>query len=55
MFRILFLFTNYPEAEMTNLTWPGFVMASAADNGEIAQNQAAKQQTFELGKNAATP
>jgi multimeric flavodoxin WrbA len=42
-------------AEMTKLTWLGAVMASATDKGEIANNEAALQQAYELGKKAATP
>jgi multimeric flavodoxin WrbA len=42
-------------ADMTKMNWLGEVMTSAADKGDIAQNKAALQQAFELGKKAATP
>jgi len=42
-------------AEMTKLNWLGAVMASASDRGEIAGNETAKKQAYELGHKAATP
>ena len=41
--------------EMTKMNWLGVVMAAAADKGEIAANETAKQQARELGEKAATP
>lgn len=41
--------------EMTKMTWLGAVMAAASDKGDIAKNEAALQQAFELGKKAVTP
>lgn len=41
-------------AEMTKLNWIGAVMASATNRGEIAENKAANEQAFELGRKAAT-
>jgi hypothetical protein len=40
---------------MTRMTWLGAVMASAAEKGDIANNEMAIKQAFELGKKAATP
>jgi multimeric flavodoxin WrbA len=42
-------------ADMTKMNWLGAVMATAANKGDIANNETAKQQAFELGKKAATP
>lgn len=42
-------------AEMTKMHWLGAVMASAADKGEVAGNEAALKESFELGKKAVTP
>ena len=42
-------------AEMTRMHWLGAVMASAAEKGEIANNETALREAFELGKKAATP
>jgi multimeric flavodoxin WrbA len=42
-------------AEFTKLRWIGAVMASASDKGEIAKDEKAKQEAFELGRQAATP
>ena len=42
-------------AEMTRLNWLGCVMASATDKGEIAGNEAALSEAFDLGKKAAAP
>ncbi|OHD69819.1 MAG: hypothetical protein A2W19_09610 [Spirochaetes bacterium RBG_16_49_21] len=41
-------------AEFTNLCWIGAVMASATAKGEIAGNNKAKQEAYELGRKAAT-
>lgn len=41
--------------EMMKMHWLGAVMASANDKGEIAGNETALKQAFELGKKAATP
>ncbi len=40
--------------DMTKLNWLGVVMASASDKGDIAKNETAKKQAFELGKKAVT-
>jgi len=42
-------------ADFTKLRWIGTVMASATDKGEIAGNEAAKREAFELGRKGATP
>ncbi len=42
-----------PTVEMSKMHWLGTVMASANGKGEIADNEEAKQQAFELGKKAA--
>lgn len=42
-------------ADMFKLNWQGAVMASASQKGEIADNEKALQESFELGKKAATP
>jgi len=42
-------------ADFTKLKWIGTVQASAALKGEIAKNEAAKKQAYELGKKGATP
>jgi multimeric flavodoxin WrbA len=42
-------------ADMTKMHWLGAVMASASEKGDIAGNETAIQQAFELGKKAATP
>ena len=42
-------------ADFTKLRWIGAVMASASDKGEIATNERAKREAFELGRQAATP
>ncbi|HOC60628.1 MAG: flavodoxin family protein [Syntrophaceae bacterium] len=42
-------------ANMTKMTWLGAVLASANDKGEIAKNDTALREAFELGKKAATP
>ena len=44
-----------PTADFGKLRWLGTVMASASEKGEIAKNEAAKQQAYELGRKAATP
>jgi len=41
-------------AEMTKLTWLGAVMTSAADKGDILNDETAKKQARELGKKTAT-
>ncbi len=41
--------------EMTKMNWLGTVMASADARGEIAHNEQAMREAFELGKKAATP
>ncbi|KAF0159009.1 MAG: Iron-sulfur flavoprotein-like protein [Syntrophaceae bacterium] len=41
--------------DMTKMQWLGSVMASADDKGDIANNETALQQAFELGKKSATP
>jgi multimeric flavodoxin WrbA len=41
-------------AEMSKMQWLGAVMVSATDRGEVAANEKAKRQAFELGKKAAT-
>ncbi len=42
-------------AEMARMNWLGAVMASAAEKGEIANNDAALREAWELGRKAATP
>jgi len=42
-------------AEMTGMHWLGAVMATAGDKGEIAANETALKQAYELGRKAATP
>jgi multimeric flavodoxin WrbA len=42
-------------AEMTKLTWLGAVMVSAAEKGDIANDEATNKEAFELGRRAATP
>lgn len=42
-------------AEMTKMRWLGAVMTSAANKGDIAENETAKLQAFELGQKAVTP
>ena len=42
-------------ADFTKLHWIGAVMASASDKGEIAKDERAKREAFELGRQAATP
>jgi multimeric flavodoxin WrbA len=42
-------------ADMFKLTWLGAVMASASEKGEVANNEEALRNAFELGKKAATP
>lgn len=42
-------------AEMTGMRWLGVVMASAAEKGEIANNEAALREAYELGKKAVAP
>lgn len=39
--------------DFTKLKWIGAVMASAAAKGEIAKNEKAKREAYELGKKAA--
>jgi len=39
--------------DFTKLKWVGAVMASAAAKGEIARNEKAKKEAYELGKKAA--
>ena len=39
-------------AQFTKLNWIGAVQASAGAKGEIAKNEAAKKQAYELGKRA---
>ncbi len=39
-------------AQFTKLNWIGAVQASAGAKGEIARNEAAKKQAYELGKRA---
>ena len=41
--------------EMTKMNWLGAVMTSANNKGEIARNETALREAFELGKKAATP
>lgn len=41
--------------DMTKMTWLGAVQASANTKGEIAGNDKALKEAFELGKKAATP
>jgi len=41
-------------ADFTKLKWIGTVMASASAKGEIAKNEKAKKQAYELGKKGAT-
>ena len=40
--------------EMTQLSWLGAIMTSAADKGDILKDEKARKQAFELGKKAAT-
>lgn len=42
-------------AEMTKMNWLGAVMAAADAKGEIAGNEQALREAFDLGKKAATP
>ena len=42
-------------AEMTKMNWLGTIMTSASDKGDIAENETAKKQAWELGRKAATP
>jgi len=42
-------------ADFTKLKWIGTVMASASAKGEIAKNERAKKEAYELGKIGATP
>lgn len=42
-------------SEFARLSWIGVVQASAGAKGEIAKNEAAKNQAFDLGKKAAIP
>jgi multimeric flavodoxin WrbA len=42
-------------ADFTKLKWIGTVMASAGAKGEIAKNEKAKKEAYDLGKKAATP
>ena len=44
-----------PTADFGKLRWIGTVMASASEKGEIAKNETAKQEAYELGRKAATP
>jgi multimeric flavodoxin WrbA len=44
-----------PTVEMSKMHWLGSVMVSANNKGEVADNEEAKQQAFELGRKAATP
>jgi len=41
-------------AQFTKLNWSGAVQASAGAKGEIAKNETAKKQAYELGKKAGT-
>lgn len=41
--------------DMTRMNWLGAVMASAAEKGEIVNNEKSLREAFELGKKAATP
>jgi multimeric flavodoxin WrbA len=41
-------------AEFTKLDWIGAIMASASEKGEVAKDQAAKDEAFNLGRLAAT-
>jgi multimeric flavodoxin WrbA len=41
-------------ADFTRLRWIGAVMASASEKGEIARNETAKQEAYELGRKAVT-
>jgi multimeric flavodoxin WrbA len=41
-------------AQFTKLNWIGAVQASAGAKGEIAKNETAKKQAYELGKKAGT-
>jgi multimeric flavodoxin WrbA len=43
-----------PTVEMSKMTWMGTVMASANEKGEVAGNEEAQKQAFELGRKAAT-
>jgi multimeric flavodoxin WrbA len=42
-------------ADFTKLKWIGAVMASATEKGEIAQNETALEEAFDLGRLAAAP
>ena len=42
-------------AEFARLNWIGVVQATAASKGEVAKNEAVKEQAYELGRKAATP
>jgi multimeric flavodoxin WrbA len=42
-------------ADFTKMSWIGAVMASASARGEIAGNETAKQQAYDLGVRAASP
>ena len=42
-------------ADFTKLRWIGAVMASATEKGEIAANEAAQNEAYELGRRAALP
>ncbi len=42
-------------ADFTGLRWMGAVMASATNKGEIAQDEGAKGEAFELGRRTAQP
>ena len=44
-----------PTAHYGKLRWLGTVMASASERGEIAGNETARQEAYELGRQAATP
>jgi multimeric flavodoxin WrbA len=44
-----------PTADFGKLRWIGTVMASASEKGEIAKNETAKQEAYDLGRKAATP
>jgi multimeric flavodoxin WrbA len=42
-------------ADFTKLNWIGAVMASAGGKGEIAKNEKAQKEAYDLGRKAATP
>jgi hypothetical protein len=42
-------------ADFRKLKWIGAVMVSAGAKGEIAKNEKAKKEAYDLGKKGATP